>query len=64
MQSKIVNLDEGHINTEDDHRVAMTSIIANIALGKKILPDNIDCIKDSYPTFFHDIESIGGVINE
>ena len=60
----IQDLDEGHINTEDDHRVAMTSIIANIALGKKILPDNIDCIKDSYPTFFHDIESIGGVINE
>jgi len=60
----VQDLDEGHINTEDDHRVAMTSIIANIALGKKILPDNIDCIKDSYPTFFHDIESIGGVINE
>ena len=60
----VQDLDEGHINTEDDHRVAMTSIIANIALGKKILPDNIVCIKDSYPTFFHDIESIGGVINE
>ena len=35
----------------------MTAIIANIALGKKILPDNTDCIKDSYPTFFL-IESI------
>ncbi len=60
----VQDLDEGHINTEDDHRVAMTSIIANIALGKKILPDNTECIKDSYPTFFLDIESIGGVINE
>ncbi len=60
----IQDLDEGDINTEDDHRVAMTSIIANIALGKKILPDNTECIKDSYPTFFLDIESIGGVINE
>ena len=60
----VQDLDEGHINTEDDHRVAMTSIIANIALGKKILPDNRECIKDSYPTFFLDIESIGGVINE
>ena len=60
----IQDLDEGHINTEDDHRVAMTSIIANIALGKKILPDNTECIKDSYPTFFLDVESIGGVINE
>jgi len=60
----VQDLDEGHINTEDDHRVAMTSIIANIALEKKILPDNTECIKDSYPTFFLDIESIGGVINE
>ena len=60
----VQDLDEGHINTEDDHRVAMTSIIANIALGKKILPDNTECIKDSYPTFFLDVESIGGVINE
>ena len=60
----VQDLDEGHINTEDDHRVAMTSIIANIALGKKILPDNTECIKDSYPTFFLDIESIGGVLNE
>jgi len=60
----VQDLDEGHVNTEDDHRVAMTSIIANIALGKKILPDNRECIKDSYPTFFLDIESIGGVINE
>ena len=60
----VQDLDEGHVNTEDDHRVAMTSIIANIALGKKILPDNTECIKDSYPTFFLDIESIGGVINE
>ena len=60
----VQDLDEGHINTEDDHRVAMTSIIANIVLGKKILPDNTECIKDSYPTFFLDIESIGGVINE
>ena len=60
----VQDLGEGHINTEDDHRVAMTSIIANIALGKKILPDNTECIKDSYPTFFLDIENIGGVINE
>ena len=60
----VQDLDEGNVITEDDHRIAMTAIIANIALGKKILPDNTDCIKDSYPTFFLDIESIGGMINE
>ena len=60
----VQDLKEGTIATKDDHRVAMTAIIANITLGKKIIPDNTDCIKDSYPTFFIDIESIGGMINE
>ena len=60
----VQDLKEGTITTKDDHRVAMTAIIANITLGKKIIPDNTDCIKDSYPTFFIDIESIGGMINE
>jgi len=60
----VQDLKEGTIATKDDHRVAMTAIIANIILGKKIIPDNTGCIKDSYPTFFIDIESIGGMINE
>ena len=60
----VQDLKQGTIATKDDHRVAMTAIIANITLGKKIIPDNTDCIKDSYPTFFIDIESIGGMINE
>jgi len=33
-------------------------------LSKKILPDNIQCINDSYPSFFDDINKIGGEIIE
>ena len=52
----IQDLQDGFIKTFDDHRIAMTAIIANISLGKKIIPDNRECIKDSYPSFFQDLK--------
>ena len=58
------DLDVGVISTEDDHRISMTALVANITLSKKILPDNIQCIDDSYPSFFNDINKIGGEIIE
>ena len=60
----IQDLQDGFIKTFDDHRIAMTAIIANIALGKKIIPDNNECIKDSYPSFFEDLKELGAEINE
>ena len=60
----IQDLQDGFIKTFDDHRIAMTAIIANIALGKKIIPDNKECIKDSYPSFFEDLKELGAEINE
>ena len=60
----IQDLQDGFIKTFDDHRIAMTAIIANITLGKKIIPDNKECIKDSYPSFFKDIKELGAEINE
>ena len=58
------DLQDGFIKTFDDHRIAMTAIIANITLGKKIIPDNKECIKDSYPSFFKDLKELGAEINE
>ena len=60
----IQDLQDGFIKTFDDHRIAMTAIIANIALGKKIIPDNRECIKYSYPSFFKDLKELGAEINE
>ena len=60
----IQDLQDGFIKTFDDHRIAMTAIIANIALGKKIITDNRVCIKDSYPSFFQDLKELGAEINE
>ena len=58
------SLESGVIKSEDDHRVSMTALIANITLGKRIIPDNTVCINDSYPSFFEDIAHLGGEINE
>jgi 3-phosphoshikimate 1-carboxyvinyltransferase len=49
----------GQIKTFEDHRIAMTGVIANLAINEGIKPDNINCISDSYPSFFSDLEKIG-----
>ena len=52
-------LKSGQIKTFEDHRIAMTGVIANLAINNGIKPDNINCISDSYPSFFSDLEKIG-----
>ena len=37
----------------------MTGVVANLAINDGIKPDNINCISDSYPSFFSDLEKIG-----
>jgi len=52
-------LNEGTVNTYGDHRIAMTAVVANICINKGIIPNNIDCISDSYPSFFDNLRLIG-----
>ena len=52
-------LNSGIVETFDDHRIAMTGVIANIAINSGITSDNIECISDSYPSFFEDLQKIG-----
>ena len=37
----------------------MTGVVANLCINSEIKIDNIDCISDSYPSFFSDLEKIG-----
>jgi len=53
------DLKEGSVNTHDDHRIAMTAVVANICINRGIVANNIDCISDSYPSFFDDLSLIG-----
>lgn len=52
-------LQAGTVESNDDHRIAMTAIVANVCINSKIEVDNIDCISDSYPSFFEDLLKIG-----
>ena len=49
------SLQAGTVESNDDHRIAMTAIVANVCINSKIEVDNIDCISDSYPSFFEDL---------
>jgi len=52
-------IQSGQITTYGDHRIAMVAVIASLISEKDIQPDNIECISDSYPSFFSDLKSIG-----
>mgnify|MGYP005661509511 FL=1 len=57
--SGIQKLLGGLIKTEEDHRIAMTGVVANLCINSEIKIDNIHCISDSYPSFFSDLKNIG-----
>ena len=38
----------------------MTAVVAGLISNKAIELDNVNCIGDSYPSFFNDIESLKG----
>ena len=46
------------IKTYDDHRIAMAFLIMGLASKKKIIIDNPDCIKTSFPNFIRLIKSL------
>jgi 3-phosphoshikimate 1-carboxyvinyltransferase len=42
----------------DDHRMAMTGIIAGMAAQQAINVDNESCVAVSYPEFIHDLKRL------
>ena len=57
--SGIQKLQGGLIKTEEDHRIAMTGVVANLCINSEIISDNTECISDSYTCFFSYLENIG-----
>lgn len=51
------------IDPHDDHRIAMTCIIAGLIADGTTVVNNIDCIRKSYPSFVSDMQSIGALID-
>jgi len=52
------------LNSHGDHRIAMAAAILGCAGTANIEIEGAECVAKSYPAFFDDLESIGGLIQE
>lgn len=57
---------KGGVNvwSHKDHRIAMTLAIASTMCDSAIILEDYECVSKSYPQFFEDFKSIGGVFDE
>lgn len=57
-------LQEGQIDSFEDHRIAMSFVIAGLRAKKQIKIMNSDCINTSFPEFISQLDSLGAILNE
>lgn len=55
--------DGGIVDTYNDHRIAMASSIAAAYSKKPVTILNANCVNKSYPSFYKDYQSLGGIVN-
>ncbi len=53
----------GVIDTQNDHRIAMSAAIASIKSTAPVIIKGAECVNKSYPDFFTDIKMLGGVFD-
>ncbi|MCU0472677.1 MAG: 3-phosphoshikimate 1-carboxyvinyltransferase [Bacteroidales bacterium] len=53
-----------HVNSHDDHRIAMAAAVAGLGATDKVYIKDSHCIGKSYPGFFDDLRSIGAEVYE
>ncbi|HAE62908.1 MAG TPA: 3-phosphoshikimate 1-carboxyvinyltransferase [Eubacteriaceae bacterium] len=54
----------GEVDSFNDHRIAMAAAVASIRCEEKVIIKNAQSVNKSYPKFWEDFASLGGVINE
>ena len=57
-------LNGGAIDSHNDHRIAMAGAVAAINAEKEITIRDYQCVSKSYPDFFEDFQTIGGMVYE
>lgn len=55
-------LEGSHVDSWNDHRIAMALSIAGLCCKKPILINGFECVKKSYPTFFEDFKKLGAIL--
>ena len=57
-------LKSGTTNSCNDHRIAMAVAIATTCCSDIVVLEDSDCVKKSYPHFWSDFASLGGIVDE
>ena len=58
------SLKGGTTNSCNDHRIAMAVAIATTCCSDIVVLEDSDCVKKSYPHFWSDFASLGGIVDE
>ena len=53
----------GNCSCFADHRIAMMLAIAATRSSQPVVIDNMECVEKSYPSFWEDYQSLGGIID-
>jgi 3-phosphoshikimate 1-carboxyvinyltransferase len=53
-----------HVESHDDHRIAMAVAIAALGASGRVFIHDSQCIAKSYPGFFDDLRHLGAVVHE
>lgn len=53
----------GNCSSYNDHRIAMMLAIAATRSIRPVIIDNMECVEKSYPSFWEDYKSLGGIID-
>ena len=54
----------GEVYSHKDHRIAMSLAIASTRCKEEVIISEPDCVKKSYPGFWEDFKSLGGILRE
>ena len=54
----------GSVSSHNDHRIAMMAAVASVLCNGVVTIDQAEAVNKSYPRFFEDLKSLGGVVTE
>jgi 3-phosphoshikimate 1-carboxyvinyltransferase len=53
-----------HVESHEDHRIAMAVAIAGLGASGRVFIRDSQCVAKSYPGFFDDLRSLGAIVHE
>jgi 3-phosphoshikimate 1-carboxyvinyltransferase len=53
-----------HVESHDDHRIAMAAAVASLGATDGVYIRDSQCVAKSYPGFFDDLRNLGAVVHE